>query len=183
MQSGTKNLSRLESTILFILDKAQRMGIADLSRFQLMKLVYLIETESMRFMGQKFTDNIKFVRDKNGPISLDIYKAVSHLEVLELVDVKQVDNQEYGFPRSCHSLKGEIPKLSFADSEIIYLNSILEDYLPLKIADLKKRAYETEPMQEMQREEKKAGVAVLKGSVIDFDTVPLDEDILAGIMS
>jgi len=179
-----EKIDRLESTILFILSAAKEQCIANLSRFELMKLVYLIEVESMKFIGHKFIDNLNFVRETNGPVSYDIYRATEHLEKLGYITIEQVEgNPEYGHPRSCHKLSGNLPDLVFDDSETLYLNSVLDDYLGLTIKKLKAIAYGTEPMLEMIEEEKSKGVQTLKGKPINFNSVPLDEDILSGMMS
>ena len=179
---GNMTLGRLDETILFTLSAAKERGISNLSKFELMKLIYLIEVNSMRYIGDQFTQSVKFVREKNGPISYDIYKSTEKLQALGLIDIELTDNPEYGYPRYCHSLKKSLPELSFEDSEKMFLESVLSDYLGLQIAKLKAVAYGTEPMQEMMREEKELGVKTLKGKKIDFDTVHLDEDVMAGMM-
>jgi uncharacterized phage-associated protein len=180
----TLTINRLDATILFILAAAHKKGIENLSRFELMKLVYLIEIESMKFLGHKFSDDVTFVRETNGPISYDIYRSTERLEAMKLINIdSQEGRPEYGYTRACHSLKGKLPELQFSDSEKLYLNSILDDYIGLAIKKLKEIAYKTEPMLEMLEEEKRKGVETLKGKKINFDAVTLDEDILAGMMS
>lgn len=138
----------------------------------------------MKFLGHLFTDRVSFVRDKNGPISYDIYRSSQTLKDMGLIDIKtQEGSAEYGYPRLCHSLRSKLPNLNFTDSEIIYLNSILDDYLGLTIKKLKEITYHTEPMLEMLKQEKSQGVTLLKGERINFNSIALDEDILTGMMT
>ncbi len=174
-------LNRLQETILYTLAKAHDKGINNLSKFQLMKLVYMIEINSQRFLGESFIHNVKFYREKNGPISYDIYKAVDELTKTGFIEAWAEDNTEYGHPRHCHRIKKQPAQVSFGKSEKVFLNSILEDYLPLTIAKLKAEAYKTEPMQKAQQEEKRQGHP-LNGRPLDLDTVALDEDILSAIL-
>lgn len=174
-------LSRLESTILYILNAAHEKGIDNLSRIELMKLVYLVEVNSQKFVGESFTD-AKFIREVNGPISYDIYKANQHLEMLHLIKVIPQDNQEYGYPRYRHKLAKKLPKLDLSDSEVVFLNSVLDDYLGVSIKKLKQAAYDTEPMIAIQHKEKKLG-GIQKGQKLSLEDVPLDEDILSAILN
>lgn len=176
------NLSRLEATILYILSKAHERGLKDLSRFELMKLVYLIETNAQKFIGESFAHDVTFVRDMNGPISYDIYKANEHLEGAGLITITKQDNEEYGYPRYCHRLSGDLPDLGFDESEAIFLNSVLDDYLGLKISELKEIVYKTEPMVTVQKMESHTG-SLSKGQKLNLSEIPLDEDVLAAIMT
>lgn len=175
------NLSRLESTILYILHVAKSNGINNLSRFELMKLVYLIEVNAQKFIGEPFTQ-ATFVRETNGPISYDIYKANEKLDKKGLLKISAQDNQEYGYPRYCHALIGKVPDLGLSDSELIFLNSVLDEYLGLSIKKLKQLAYITEPMVAIKESEEKSGV-LQKGKRLTLEDVPLDEDILSAMLS
>lgn len=174
-------LSRLEQLIIFILKSAQKKKIENLSRFEMMKLVYLIEIESIKYIGERFSSTTKFVRDTNGPISYDIYEAVNNLRELGLVEITQEDNPEYGHPRVCHGLTSKVASVDFTNNETIFLNSILRDYLGIPQKKLKEIAYATEPMLKKMEQEKSKGVEVLKGSPINMDSVSLDSDVLAVI--
>jgi len=72
-------MSRLEELILFIQDRAHRMGIKDLSRFQIFKIICMIQVLSLKYAGKEFLPGVTFVRHKNGPISTDIYQAINEL--------------------------------------------------------------------------------------------------------
>lgn len=177
-----QQLNRLDETLVYVLKTAKKKGKDNLSKFELMKLLYLIEVNAWKFIGESFTNQINFVRDKNGPISYDVYKSTEKLQGLGILEVTEENNTEYGFPRHCHRLKKDI-ELNFTESEQVFLNSVLDDYLNMSIRQLKSVAYETEPMRKIQTQEKGAGVAVLKGQRLKLEDVPLDEDILEAIMN
>ena len=70
----------LEETIIFILSQIYKVKKDNLSQIELFKLLYLIETESYRYTGDSFfNEEVLFTRDKNGPISVDVYKALDNL--------------------------------------------------------------------------------------------------------
>jgi hypothetical protein len=172
-------MSRLEELILFILDRAHKKGIENLSKFQLFKIPYLIQVLSIKYAGSAFIPEARFLRDKNGPISIDIYSAVENLEKNGYIKKDIVAGQDgYQFPRHSHSLKKKLPKLSFSVAEAIFLDNFLAKLLPLSQKKLKEMAYSTEPMETIQKQEKKGGGEIKKGTVIDFSTVVVDSDVM-----
>ncbi len=171
-------MTRIESIILYLLTRAKQKEKDNLSKIELFKLLYLLEVESYKFTGKTFFDsNVSFVRDKNGPISIDIYNALSDLEN-KFIEIKEVKKQNYPYARHCISLKKNIKNFNLEESEKLFINSILESYMYLTITNLKKIAYDTEPMKDIQKEEKKGKRGVLKGHQLDFSLIPLDEDIV-----
>lgn len=171
-------MNKLESTILYLLARAKEKGKQNLSKFELFKLLYLLETESYRFAGKSFfNSSISFVRDKNGPISIDVYNALNSLssKYINLVEEKKDD---YEFSRHSISLKNKLSKIDLSESEKLFINSVVESYIYLPIKELKKIVYATEPMEKILEIEKKKKVDVLKGEKIDFNCIALDEDVL-----
>ena len=61
-------LQKIHETILYILLMAKENGTGDLSKFQIVKLLYLIQIESLKFTGRPFINNLSFFREKNGPL-------------------------------------------------------------------------------------------------------------------
>jgi uncharacterized phage-associated protein len=170
-------MTKLESTIIYLLSKAQERGKGDLSKFELFKLIYLLETESYRFTGGSFFgSSISFVRDKNGPISVEVYNALGALKD-NYITIMERKNEEYSHSRHCISLKKKVSKLALGDSEKMFINSIINSYGNLTIKHLKKIFYDTEPMEEILTEEKKNG-GVSKGAKIDFNCIRLDENLV-----
>ena len=169
-------MTRLENTILYLLGRAKQKGKDNLSKIELFKLLYLLEIESRKFTGKSFLENINFVRYKNGPISLEVYNALNNLKnnYIRITDKK---NSDYPHSRHCIFLKKKVGKLKFSDSERMFMNSVFETYLPLNIKKLKEEAYNTLPMKRIVEEEQKKKES-LKGYPIDFNCVPLDEDMV-----
>lgn len=170
-----KSLTRLDNTLLYLLSKAQEKGLKNLSKFQIMKLIYLVDVESYRYTGKSFLGDVRFVRDKNGPISLDIYKALEKLHPKYIV-IEESQKQDYPFPRHGISLKKHV-RVNLTDSEKIFLNSVFESFLNLPQNTLKKIVYETDPMKDILRQERRVQ-KMLVGSRIPFDSIPLDEDVV-----
>ncbi len=173
-------MTKLESTILYLLARAKKKGKKNLSKFELFKLLYLLEVGAYQYTGRGFLNGVSFVREKNGPISIDIYNALSNLngKYIELSDVKKAD---YPYPRCCISLKKDFKTDIFSQSEKLFMNSVFEDYLDLPIKDLKDLVYKTPPMKDIIGREGKG--KILKGHPINFNSIPLDEemvDLIAG---
>ncbi|OGY42209.1 MAG: hypothetical protein A2Y67_01675 [Candidatus Buchananbacteria bacterium RBG_13_39_9] len=173
-------MTKLESAILYLLARVKKRGRNNLSKFELFKLLYLLEVGAYKYTGRSFLDDISFVREKNGPISFDVYNALSNLEgkYIQQVEVKKAD---YPFSRCCISLKKDYKNDNFSQSEKLFMNSIFEDYLDLSIKDLKALVYKTPPMKEIIGKEGKG--KILKGYPVNFNSIPLDEemvDLIAG---
>jgi len=171
--------NKLQETILYILKHASEKGLETLSLFQLVKFIYLIQIESQRFMGEPFIDRLLFFREKNGPLSAQIYQAIENLKD-EFIDVEKVENITYGHFRFSHKLKDSNIKIDLELEETILLNSILDDYILLSQARLKEIVYETEPMLDILQKEEAFGEQKI-GTPIDMNQVPLDSEVLNAI--
>lgn len=168
-------LTRLEEVILFLLSRAGEKGLKDLSKFQIMKLIYLVDVESYRYTGKSFFGDVHFVRQKNGPISKDIYDALNRLHPT-YIHFEQNQKEDYPYPRHCISLK-KPARIHLADDEKIFLNSVFESFLSRSQKELKKLVYETEPMKDILNQEKRAHKTLI-GSRILFESIPLDKDVV-----
>ena len=176
-------MTKLENTILYILTRTKERAKSNLSKFELFKYLYLLETESYKFVGKSFFScSISFVRYENGPISIDIYNALNALEN-KYISLKQEKRSNYDFPRHCISLIKKVPRIDLSDSEKLFINSIIESYVSLSIKELKKVVYATEPMAEIVKEEKKNKGKLAKGEKINFDCILLDNDVVDLIAS
>jgi len=170
-----KLMNQIEKLILFILDRAKKMGINDLSRFQLFKISYLIQVESIKYTGAPFISGLGFTRDENGPISTDIYTGVDSLVREGYIHIETSKTEGYEYRRCGHSLSKEIPDLGFSTGETVFLDGLLSEILCLSQRKLKAYAYNTEPMIDITSRE---GGSVIKGVSIDFSKVLVDPDIV-----
>lgn len=171
-------MNKLEHTILYLLARVKEKGKDNLSKFELFKLLYLLETESYKFTGKSFfNSSISFVRDKNGPISVDIYNALNSLKD-GYINLTEEKKEDYEFSRHCISLKNRLKKIDLNESEKLFINSIVESYIYMPIKELKKIVYATEPMEKILKTEKNKKIKVLKGEKLDFNCITLDEDVL-----
>lgn len=170
---------RLQNTILYILKRASDKGVKDLSRFQIVKLLYLIQVESQRYSGEPFIENLRFFREKNGPLSQQIYNAVEELRG-EYLDIVKIENKDYGHPRFAHRLKRKELNIELGTDETMFLNSVLDDYLTLSQKTLRSMVYETEPMKEITDQEKKIS-STLIGAPINTNSVPLSPQVVQAL--
>ena len=151
------------------------MGSENLSTFQLFKIPYIIHVLSIKYAGIEFLPEVTFFRDKNGPISMNIYSAINNLRKKRFIDVNISQKDDYPHERHCHKLNKKISKWSFSNGEIIFLDNLLSELLPLSLKKLKEYAYNTEPMKNIVNKERKEGI-IKKGVIIDFSTVTVDPD-------
>ncbi len=173
-------LTPLQQLILYILKFAEENGYDNLSKFQIMKLVYLIDVEHRRYLGEPFINDLKFQRDTNGPISTNIYDAIKPMEG-NYITISKTKTDGYNHPRECHKIKNSKEvTFNYSREEKIFLNCVLSDYIQLTQKKLKEIAYSTEPMMEVMHIENKKGVNT-KGMTLNMDRVPLDEDIVDAI--
>jgi uncharacterized phage-associated protein len=136
-----------------------------------------LEVESRKFTGRSFFSNdVVFVRQKNGPISVDIYDALNNLDN-KYIRISQRKKEDYPYARHCLSLIKEKKTYNLEESEMMFINSILESYLPLSIKKLKNIVYKTEPMLDIQDKEKETNQD-MNGRPLDFNTISLDKDVV-----
>jgi len=173
-------LSKLQETILYIISEAQENGLKPLSKFQLMKLIYLLQVESLKFTGSPFLDEPRFLRYQRGPLSPQIYDALSGLDG-KYIKINEITNKEYGHNKQEHILV-KLPKLNLSRSEQIFINSVLKDYLSLTQTKLGDVVYKTEPMAKIVEYEKQ-NHASMNGYQLDMSSIPLDEDVLEGMVT
>jgi len=169
-------VNRLEELIVFVVDRAKKEGKQNLSRFEVLKIIYLLQVYSLKYAGTSLLPGITFIREKNGPISVDIYNAMDNLVSGGYLNMEVIENEKYGHPRHAFSLKKKAPKLNFDQGEEVFLDGFLIDLLTLSQKNLKDKAYSTEPMETILKSEK--GGKVKKGEVLDFSSVSVDSDVV-----
>lgn len=173
-------MTKLEKTIIWILEAAKEKKIKDLSKLQIHKLVYLIDVESRKFNGESFFgDDINFQREKLGPISVQVYDALANLTQNRLVQLEISDGSGYTAPRHGYSLTNKVNLQDFelSNGEMAFIGSVLRDYVNLRQADLKKIAYSTEPMKILTCQEAEQGKK-FEGVTLNMDSVPMDEELM-----
>lgn len=175
-------LNKLERAILYLLSRAKENGVKNLSSFQIMKILYMLEVESRRFIGRSFIgeNEIRFFRYPRGPISYDIYNSLSTLEN-GFIKVEESQTSGYPNPRRCYSLKKSINplKLGFTKEELLFMNSVIDDYVNTNQKKLGEIVYSTEPMKSITKKEKNN--QILEGIPLQMNEVYLDKDIVAMI--
>lgn len=171
-----RGMTRIEQLLLFILDRADKMGIKNLSSFQLFKIPYIIQVISIKYAGMGFLTDITFLRDQNGPISIEIYNAKENLMKKGYIDLKKSKKEDYPFERHNHKMVKKPSKWDFSKGETIFLDNLLSELLPLSQRKLKEYAYNTEPMKYIIEQERGRGIK--KGVVIDFSKVMVDPDVV-----
>jgi len=169
-------MTRLEELLILILDRAHKEGKPNLSRFELLKIIYLLQVYALKYAGTTLLDNTTFIREKNGPISVDVYKSMDGLMADGYIKMDIQENKDYGHPRHCFTLAKKLPRLNFGQGELVFLDSFLSELLPLSQAQLKSKAYATEPMKAIMNEEK--GGRIKKGQVLNFASVSVDADVV-----
>lgn len=169
-------MNRLEELLILILDRAHKEGKANLSRFEILKIVYLLQVYALKYAGTNLLQNTTFIREKNGPISVEIYKTMDNLVARGYIKMDVKENKDYGHPRHCFTLIKKLPRLSFGQGELIFIDGFLSELLLLNQAQLKSKAYATEPMKAITSEEKRGKIK--KGQVINFASVSVDADVV-----
>jgi hypothetical protein len=128
-------MTKLKSTILYLLSRLKERAKNNLSKSELFKLLYLLENESYKFASRSFFDNsIFFVRDKNGYISVDFYNTLNRLKDKYII-LKEEKEKKKGdcFLDCCISRKKRVNKINLDKSERLFINSIVESYISLPI--------------------------------------------------
>ena|GEM_PF-1582252 len=174
--------TKLQEAICVALKKGQEHGKNNLSKFEILKLMYLIETESRKYAGiSLFGSDVEFIRHVNGPISIQVFEAINDLVDHGIVQRWEAENIEYGHARHCHKLvRDDVDISQLTDGESVFIDSVLEDYIGLNISSLKSVVYQTEPMSRIQNEEAEVGHTLLNRKV-DLNSIALDPDVAEAI--
>ncbi|HTY39765.1 MAG TPA: type II toxin-antitoxin system antitoxin SocA domain-containing protein [Candidatus Paceibacterota bacterium] len=169
--------SKIEQLVLLILDRAHKQGMADLSKFQIFKITYLLQVMAIKYAGVPLLPGTTFVRNTNGPISVDLYNALENLEIQGLLKKSITKKEDYKYPRHGYRIAKKLPKLYLSKGEVIFADNFIAKLLPLTHNRLKDLAYATEPMRKIVAQEKGE---LKKGTLIDFSLVTVDPDTVDG---
>lgn len=168
--------TRIQELILFILDRAHKKGIDNLSDTELLKITYLIQVLSLKYTGAPFIADLSFQREERGPISIDVYQARDSMEGKYIEKTRQ--ELGGGKFRYCNKLLKKPVKFSYEQGQLIFLDNFLSELLGSPTKRLVSLAYDTEPMKEIIKQEKKEGIKYKKGAKLDFSKVIVDPDVI-----
>lgn len=158
-------LSKLAEVIHYIIKKANEQKISP-SKIQIIKLVYLLQVEFVRYTGNHLFKELNFYKEEHGPVSSTIYKEVSTLQSLKLISVYESLTPGYKYPKQAHKLLVNI-KYAIDDDILVFIDSVLDDYICLTHRELLRVVYETEPM-----------ISTTPKMKLDMDKVGLNDDAL-----
>jgi len=161
------DLTQLHKLIYFIIENLDRR----LGAIELAKIVYLVDVENMRFLGETLTSG-EYVREKMGPLHGDFYRAIEDMDGYEVhVSVERRLRQD----KHNHML-GEQPRFEaeFDPKHELIIRKVLEKVQALRPRAIERLAYETEPMKRIIEEEG-AGNNYLVDEPIDFSVIDLNE--------
>lgn len=145
---------RIENAILYLLKRANEKKVNNLSRFQIMKLLYLIDIEYRRFLGISFYKTASFTRWDRGPLLIEAYPILDELYAKKIINIVGRKILGYNKERLCHSLNKLNVRINLTNAEKVFLNSIIDSYIDLNLNKLKELVYSTEPMKEILQREK-----------------------------
>ncbi|MCH8273842.1 MAG: hypothetical protein IH851_03545 [Armatimonadetes bacterium] len=170
---------RLVEAIAFILARAAEQGLPTLSKFQIMKLLYLSQVEALRFSGRPYfsEEEVPFIRGRNGPITPTYRAAVAELEAKGLIRVEPIDNPDYGYTRYDHKIIKEPDTFETPEGDLIFLAQIVNDYAGISQKELRAVVYDTEPMKARLQEEREKGVEII-ASRLDLGKIALVPELL-----
>lgn len=181
--TSSATLTEFQNFVLYILEYAKKNDREYLTKFQLLKFIYIVDFESRKFLGEPLISKVLFKKEKNGPVLAgDTYKEFCYLIDNKFINLTVVDNPEYGFKRHELALGKNNPRSNKLSSEKkIFINSVLTDWLEARQNALRTFVYSTEPIVNCVKEESSMTEtqkqSYYKNNTIKMDIVSLDEDI------
>lgn len=172
----------MDNAVLLLLEFAKRKNVKFLTDAQVNKAIYMLQVNSLEYVGKKFCD-ADYHRYDRGPISVDVRSSLEKLYKLRYIDSKNVEIKK-GRNAHQHYFLGKKYKSVFDKNKALFAIStfqLLEKKYPKflngkgKITTL--GSYDTEPMKNITIAEKKAGKKFV-GMPIDFQKVSLNFHIL-----
>jgi len=163
-------LSKLHHLIVYVLDSIDR-GVGSV---ELVKIIYLIDVAYYRLFG-KTLSGLEYIRYKLGPYTGDIAQVASELEAMGILGITITPSSGFSsIPKKTHNLKrGKLtPELSKEDKVVI--ENALKEISNLTPKQLENKAYKTEPMQEILKDEKKLGKDLYR-KPLNFSRIQRDQ--------
>lgn len=166
----TTQLTKLQSIIAYILENCGR----DVGTVELVKLVYLIDVAYYRLFGKTLTE-LEYIRYTLGPYTGDIGRIASELEVLGVLIITITKSRGFSnIPKRNHKFSGNNAKLFVSSLTKEVINKTLSNIRTKSPKQIEKLAYETEPMLEVLKDEKKLNKK-LNGTPLDFSKINRDK--------
>jgi hypothetical protein len=182
MPDNKNQITELDSVLLLLLRFTKSKGQKNLSKAQINKIIYLLETSSRKYTGLSFFNNlIKYHRDDRGPISVEIKASLEKLISESKINFYIEEKDGYTHQRHSHEINDEKSKLNLLEEKIIFatstFNILYKKTGKFNQIQLNKLAYATQSMKKLLDEEKTEKNKIL-GTSIDFDLIPLDSSLL-----
>lgn len=163
---------KLKIAMLHTLQKAGDMEIMRLAKF-----LYLADYMYARTFGNRHGFIDEHQRYKYGPVPADFYTVYN-----ALLDSNVVSRT--GNIVSLGRLSGEDDISQLSEEELACIDKVVEDFDGKDLTTVKRSAYATEPMVEIQKEEERLGSGILEFKKMDFSSVevhplmaPIEDDL------
>jgi len=164
--------TKLHSLMVFILDYLDR----ELGKIEFAKLIYLVDLEAYRLLGETITgDNYNF--QEKGPLIDSFYIALQDMSGHEIISERKASLGFSAFGKHSQR-KGKEQRFLIDLNDIeraVIIRAIekLKNFTPRQLEDL---AYQTEPVKKVLEIEEKLGQKPI-GSRVDLSTAKQNESI------
>lgn len=154
-----QQLSREEQLVAFIVNRCKgRVG-----RTRLMKLLYLADYESRRYLGRPISE-IPYIWYNHGPFDSDIYSWLDRLKSVGIIE-EHVVRAKGNKTAHVYGATGSSPQLDFLPDEVEILSYVCRQYAEVEFRELLEDiVYDTEPMVKAKAEE-------ARGEILDMTIV------------
>ena len=139
-----------------------------ITKTQLVKLIYLVDLESVRFTGTQASD-IKWKFHHYGPYDENLDGRLKKLEKNSIITVQQKSKKDH--PDDIYFLyqhTGKEMKYEFEPMKKQIIDTILSQYGSFTLDALLKYVYETEPMRKSKRGQYLNLKSLLNNESVDF---------------
>lgn len=158
--------SKLQVLIVYILSSLRR----EVGAVELAKIVYLIDVEKMKMLGETVTGET-YTRQEKGPLARNFGNCLTQMDDFEVNIAVGLSSGNSQILKKKHTLGNNLrfqPSLDQVDEAVA--KRVLSRVLGLAPLDIEKLAYKTEPMLAIIKQESEIG-RKLFGEQIDFSLV------------
>jgi len=166
MPRQTFSPTKLQNLIVFILSSLNR----EVGSVELAKIVYLIDVEKMKMLGETVTGET-YTRQEKGPLAKNFGTCLTQMDDFEVNIVIGLSRGHSPIPKKKHTL-GDHPRFKPSLDQIneAIAKRVLARIVGLSPWEIEKLAYDTEPMKAITGRESELGRNLL-GEQIDFSLV------------